>query len=364
MEFKTLDDVEISGKRVLIREDFNVPIVAGVVQSEARIRAALPTIQRAVNAGAQVRLMSHLGRPEGPDPRFSLQPVAAYLMSILGYGVDLVTELRESDAPLVLYENVRFFSGETTNDPQLAKKMAALCDVFVMDAFGSAHRAHASTVGVCEYAPMAVAGPLLVREIQALDRVMQNPQRPLVVIIGGAKVSSKLEVLKALLAKTDYLIVGGGMANTFLAAQGMDVKNSLYEPDMLDYAEELLKQYKNKLLLPIDYIWDETNRIVDIGPQSCKKFADIILQASTILWNGPMGVFEDPRFANGTLDVAKSVSRSNAFSVAGGGDTLAAIEKIQLVNPISYISTGGGAFLEYVEGKTLPAIQALITKSK
>lgn len=363
MDFLTLDDIDIHGQRVIVREDFNVPIVDNQVQSDLRIKAAIPTIKQCLASGAKVRLLSHLGRPEAPDPKYSLLPVAQRLRQLLGQAVEFSANLVDTQAQITLYENVRFFQGETTNNLDLAKQFASLGDVFVMDAFGSAHRAHASTVGVCEQAKVAVAGPLLVQEVQALNKVMQQPQHPVLAIIGGAKISSKVAVLKALLAQVDFLIIGGGMANTFLAAQGLDIQQSLCEANLLDLAKEILNEHAEKILLPDDYIWFD-HKIMDIGTKTLAKFKQYIQQARTIIWNGPLGVFEDPRFAHGTLQIAKDIAQSSAYSVVGGGDTLAAIEQANLTTSFSYVSTGGGAFLEYIEGQKLPAIQALINKRK
>lgn len=384
LQFQTLQDVSVKDMRVLIREDFNVPVARGVVQSDLRIRAAIPGIKQILKDAAQVILMSHLGRPEPGilQPAFSLQPVAERLQYLLEFPVTFIKEwppksIKPSDG-LVLLENVRFLPGEIENDPRLAKTMADLCDIFVLDAFGSAHRAHASTVGVIEFAPKAVAGPLLTSEVTSLDRGMKNPKHPVVAIIGGAKISSKLEVLQSLTSIVDVLIIGGGMANTFLAAQHKTIGASLYEADLLASARDLLirsEQQGCTILLPTDCVTQNDehksldavramDKIVDIGVATRKLFAEQISKAATILWNGPMGVFEDPRFAQGTKDVAKAIANSKAYSIVGGGDTLAAIEKINLTSKFSYISTGGGAFLEYIEGKSLPAIAALINKSK
>ena len=380
-----MTDIDLSGKRVLIREDLNVPVANGKVTSDARIRAALPTIKAALDAGAAVMLMSHLGRPtEGkPDDSFSLQPVAKRLSDLLDRDVALVEDWIDGVEPqvgeVVLLENVRFLEGEKACDAELAKKMAALCDVFVMDAFGTAHRAQASTYGVAEYAPIACAGPLLARELEALAKVMQNPERPFVAIVGGSKVSTKLTVLDALADVVDCLIVGGGIANTFIAAAGHGVGKSLYEPDMLDTARELTvsKEGRAEIPDPSDVVVaeefsadaDATTKVVeavaadelilDIGPDTSARFADIIAGAGTIIWNGPVGVFEFDQFGSGTQALAEAIAASDAFSVAGGGDTLAAIDKYGVADDISYISTGGGAFLEFVEGKTLPAVAIL-----
>lgn len=370
-KFLTLDDVTLTEQRVLFREDFNVPIQSGVVQSDLRIRAALPGIERALRANASVMLMSHLGRPEAGfwQEQFSLQPIVKILENLLGIRIQFIrdwfnTEIKP-ESKLIVFENVRFLTGETENNPALAKKMAALCDIFVMDAFGSAHRAHASTVGVAEFAPIAVAGPLLTAEVAALDKIMLNPESPVVAVIGGAKVSTKLSILQSLTLVADVLIVGGGMANTLLAAQGYPVGNSLYEPDLIPNAKQLMElAEKNncQLLLPIDVV-SNGGQILDIGPKTIQLYSDIIKKAATILWNGPMGVFENPSYADGTNQIAKAIADSSAYSVAGGGDTLAAIDKLCLTEKISYISTGGGAFLEYIEGQQLPAIQALCNRA-
>jgi phosphoglycerate kinase len=380
-----MTDIDLSGKRVLIREDLNVPVADGKVTSDARIRAALPTIKAALDAGAAVMLMSHLGRPtEGePDDSFSLQPVAKRLARLLDRDVDLVEDWIDGVEPkvgeIVLLENVRFLKGEKACDVELSKKMAALCDIFVMDAFGTAHRAQASTYGVAEYAPVACAGPLLAAELDALAKAMQNPRRPFVAIVGGSKVSTKLTVLDALADVVDCLIVGGGIANTFIAAAGHGVGKSLYEPDMLDTARDLAanKDDRADIPVPTDVVVaeefsadaDATTKIVDIvaadelildiGPDTSARFAEIIAGAGTIIWNGPVGVFEFEQFGAGTKALAEAIAASDAFSVAGGGDTLAAIDKYGVADKISYISTGGGAFLEFVEGKTLPAVAIL-----
>ena len=385
-----MTDVDLRGKRVLIREDLNVPIADGEVSSDARIRAALPTITAALASGAAVMLMSHLGRPvEGAlDEKFSLQPVADRLSKLLDRQVLLKTDWIEgvdlSPGDLVLLENVRFLEGEKACDEVLAKKMAALCDVFVMDAFGTAHRAQASTYGVAEHAPIACAGPLLSSELEALSKAFDNPARPFVAIVGGSKVSTKLSVLDALTDIVDHLIVGGGIANTFIAAAGHGVGKSLYEPDMLDTARALARNKDDKadIPVPIDVVVaDEfssdasaTNKaveaiavdelILDIGPDTTAQFSEILANAGTIIWNGPIGVFEFDQFGSGTKALAEAIAASPAFSVAGGGDTLAAIDKYGVADNISYISTGGGAFLEFVEGKTLPAVAILEKRSK
>jgi phosphoglycerate kinase len=378
-------DVDLKGKRVLIREDLNVPVANGVVTSDARIRAALPTIRAALDAGAAVMLMSHLGRPtEGqPDEQFSLRPVANRLSELLACDVPLIRDWIDgvdvAAGKVVLLENVRFLAGEKKSEESLSRKMAALCDVFVMDAFGTAHRAQASTYGVAEYAPVACAGPLLAAELDALGKAMDNPARPFVAIVGGSKVSTKLTVLDALANVVDCLIVGGGIANTFIAAAGHGVGKSLYEPDMLDTARALAanKDDRAEIPVPTDVVVadafskdakatiklvdavtaDET--ILDIGPDTASRFAAIIAGAGTIIWNGPVGVFEFDQFGAGTQALAQAIAASAAFSVAGGGDTLAAIDKYGVADGISYISTGGGAFLEFVEGKTLPAVAIL-----
>jgi len=385
MSITKMVDIDLSGKRVLIREDLNVPVTGGKVTSDARIRAALPTIKAALDAGAAVMVMSHLGRPtEGePDEEFSLQPVAKRLSKLLDRGVTLVEDWIDGvdvqAGDVVLLENVRFLDGEKACDAELAKKMAALCDIFVMDAFGTAHRAQASTYGVAQYAPVACAGPLLAAELEALGKAMQNPKRPFVAIVGGSKVSTKLTVLDALADIVDCLIVGGGIANTFIAAAGHGVGKSLYEPDMLDTARKLAanKDDRAEIPVPSDVVVaeafsadaDATTKVVDvvaadelildIGPETSAQFADIIAIAGTIIWNGPVGVFEFDQFGSGTKALAEAIAASDAFSVAGGGDTLAAIDKYGVADKISYISTGGGAFLEFVEGKTLPAVEIL-----
>ena len=385
-----MSDVELSGKRVLIREDLNVPVADGKVTSDARIRAALPTIRAAIDANAAVMVMSHLGRPtEGqPEDKFSLQPVAEHLSGLLGREVPLVRDWIDGvdvePGDVVLLENVRFLAGEKKCDDALARKMAALCDVYVMDAFGTAHRAQASTYGVGEHAPLACAGPLLAAELAALAKALDAPARPFVAIVGGSKVSTKLTVLDALVDKVDTLIVGGGIANTFIAADGHDVGKSLYEADMLDTARKLAKAVEGRAEIPVpgDVICaDEfsasakaTTRtvdavspeemILDIGPETAERFAAILKHAGTIIWNGPVGVFEFDQFGEGTRMLAEAIAASPAFSVAGGGDTLAAIDKYGVRDGISYISTGGGAFLEFVEGKKLPAVEMLERRSQ
>ena len=380
-----MSDVDLSGKRVLIREDLNVPVADGVVTSDARIRAALPTIKAALEANAGVMLVSHLGRPtEGqPEDKFSLQPVADRIGELLGREVPLIKDwidgVNVAPGDVALLENVRFLEGEKKCDEALSKKMAALCDVFVMDAFGTAHRAQASTYGVAEHAPIACAGPLLATELDALAKALDNPARPFVAIVGGSKVSTKLTVLDSLADVVDCLIVGGGIANTFIAAQGHHVGKSLYEADMLDTARELAANSDDRADIPVpsdvicadEFSADATatakavdavaadDMILDIGPETAERFAAILKDAGTIIWNGPVGVFEFDAFGEGTKVLAEAIAASDAFSVAGGGDTLAAIDKYGVRDGISYISTGGGAFLEFVEGKTLPAVAML-----
>ena len=383
---KTLDQIDVQNKRVLIRADLNVPIREGQVTSAARIKASLPTIRRALDADAAVMVMSHLGRPEEgkPDDEFSLAPVARKLQELLGQPCELVVDWIDGvdvePGRVVLLENVRFLEGEKANDDELAKKIAALCDVFVMDAFATAHRAQASTEGAIRHAEVAVAGPLLAREVAALDKALSDPARPLVAIVGGSKVSGKLEVLEALIEKVDQLIVGGGIANTFLAAATHRIGKSLYEPELVDKAKELMVQAEKKgasIPLPTDVLTAERfhqdahatlrdikrihpdEMILDIGPESAGRLAKIIKEAGTVIWNGPVGVFEFERFHSGTQAVAQAVAACKGFTLAGGGDTIAAIEKYHIADKIDYISTAGGAFLEYVEGKELPALRAL-----
>ncbi|HTP38053.1 MAG TPA: phosphoglycerate kinase [Steroidobacteraceae bacterium] len=386
MRVLAMADLDLAGKRVLIREDLNVPVKDGVVTSDARIRASLPTIRMAMERGAKVLLLSHLGRPEEGkyDPELSLAPVAARLSELLGKPVPLVKDwlggVDCAAGSAVLCENVRFNKGEKRDDEALSKRMAALCDVYVMDAFGTAHRAEASTHGVGRFAPVACAGPLLAAELDALERALEKPARPLVAIVAGSKVSTKLTVLESLLDKVDKLIVGGGIANTFLAASGVTVGKSLYEKDMLDIALRLLSRASERgaeIPLPTDVVVAREfaatahadvkavgavapeEMILDIGPDTAERFAAILKQAGTILWNGPVGVFEFDQFGEGTKTLAEAIAASGAFSLAGGGDTLAAIEKYGVEHGISYISTGGGAFLEFVEGKQLPAVAML-----
>jgi len=386
-----MQDLDLNGKTLLIRQDLNVPIKDGKVSNDARIRASLPTIEMALAAGANVRLMSHLGRPvEGESSsEFSLAPVAERLSDLLGRPVSLQTDwlqgIPESAGDLVLCENVRFNVGEKANDQSLAKQMAGLCDIFVMDAFGTAHRAHASTCGVAEFAKQACAGPLLSRELAALAQALDNPARPIVAIVGGSKVSTKLTVLDALSEKVDQLIVGGGIANTFIAAQGHAVGQSLYEPDLIAHANRLSAEASaNGAEIPmpsdvvcgkafsastpaqslaVDAVGDD-DLIFDIGEQTAVHYARVVKEAGTIIWNGPVGVFEFEQFAGGTRSLAKAIAESEAFSIAGGGDTVAAIDQFGVADEISYISTGGGAFLEFIEGKTLPAVVVLQDKQK
>jgi len=378
-------DLALRAKRVLIREDLNVPVKNGKVTSTARIDAALPTLQAALDAGARVLVMSHLGRPkEGkPDPAASLQPVADKLGELLGRRVPLAASWLDgvdvAPGELVLCENVRFNVGEEADDDGLSKRMAALCDVFVMDAFGTAHRAQASTNGVARHAPVACAGPLLVAELDALGKALESPKRPLAAIIGGSKVSTKIEVLQSLSTQVDELILGGGIANTILAAGGVNVGKSLYEKDMLDFSAKLLRGDfgKAKIPLPTDVVVAtsldagvkgriksvrdvaDDEMILDIGPDTAALYEKRLQDAGTIVWNGPLGVFENPEFAAGTRRVGQAIAASTAFSIAGGGDTLAAIEQFGIGDKISYISTGGGAFLEFLEGKKLPAVATL-----
>jgi len=381
MTVKLMTELELTGKRLLIREDLNVPIKDGKVTSDARIRAALPTIHLALEAGAKVILMSHLGRPtEGQfEEIYSLKPVADHLAQLLGKPVRLESAwdngLTLADGDVVLLENVRFNPGEKKDDDALAKAYARLCDIFVMDAFGTAHRAQASTHGVIKYAPIACAGPLLAKELDALQRALHDPARPVVAIVGGSKVSTKLTVLESLSGKVDQLIVGGGIANTFLAAAGKPVGKSLCEVDLIPVAQDLMS--KVSIPLPTDVVVgktfsesavatvksvddvEEDDMIFDIGPDTAKHFAGLLASMGTIIWNGPVGVFEFDQFGEGTKTLAFAIAGSAGFSIAGGGDTLAAIDKYGIADQVSYISTGGGAFLEYVEGKELPAVTAL-----
>ncbi len=376
-----MNDLDLAGKRVLIREDLNVPMQDGKITSDARIVAALPTIREAVKQKAKILVMSHLGRPaEGKiDTKFSLAPVAQRLSELLNQPVRFITDWSDAnklqDGDIALLENVRFNVGEEKNDNDLSKRLAALCDIFVMDAFATAHRAQASTVGVAKFAPIACAGPLLTEELTALKKAIAQPRHPLLAIVGGAKVSSKLTVLNALVEKVDQLILGGGIANTFLAAAGFPIGQSLHEPELIAEAAALMK--KTKIPLPTDVVvakeFSSTaeptlkkieevasdDMILDIGPETAAAYSILINKAATIVWNGPVGVFEWPAFSNGTQQIATAIAESQAYSLAGGGDTISAIEHFGLVNQISYISTGGGAFLEFLEGKSLPGVLAL-----
>jgi len=376
-----MTDLDLRGQRVLVREDLNVPIKNGVVTSDARLRAALPTIKMALQLGAKLMVTSHLGRPkEGVyDEQFSLAPVADYLAAKLQCNVRLQKDWLDgvdiAEGELVILENCRFNEGEKGNDDALAKKMAALCDVYVNDAFGTAHRAQASTHGIAKFVKIACAGPLLVAELDALGKALDNPKRPLVAIVGGSKVSTKLTVLETLSDKVDQLIVGGGIANTFLAAAGFPVGKSLYEPSLVANAKALME--KTSIPMPTDVVtakeFSETatastknaadvasdDMIMDVGPATARHLASILKDAGTIIWNGPLGVFEFDQFGGGTEVLSHAIAASSAFSIAGGGDTLAAVDKYGIVDQVSYISTGGGAFLEFVEGKELPAVAIL-----
>ena len=391
MAILRMTDLDLRGKRVLIREDLNVPVQDGVVTSDARIRASLPTIQHARNAGARVLVMSHLGRPEEGvyDEEFSLAPVGKRLAELLGFKVRLEKDwlggVEVAAGEVVLLENVRFNKGEKKDNEELAKRMAGLCDIYVMDAFGTAHRAEASTHGVARFAKVACAGPLLMNELIALETALEKPKRPLIAIVAGSKVSTKLTVLESLLAKVDKLIVGGGIANTFLLAEGYGVGKSLVEAEMVDIARGLLTksaELKVEIPLPSDVVVGKEfaasaeadvksvgnvaaeEMILDIGPDTAERFARMLHDAGTIVWNGPVGVFEFDQFGEGTRTLAQAIARSPAFSIAGGGDTLAAIEKYRVEDDISYISTGGGAFLEFLEGKKLPAVAVLEERAK
>jgi phosphoglycerate kinase len=376
-----MTDLDLKGKRVLIREDLNVPVKDGKVTSDVRIRASLPTIQHALEAGAKVMVMSHLGRPTEGEyaEEFSMQPVAEHLGGLLGRSVKVIKDFAAgidvADGELVLLENVRFNPGEKKDTDELAQAYAALCDVFVMDAFGTAHRAQASTHGVAKFAPVACAGPLLAAELDALGKALDKPARPLVAIVGGSKVSTKLEVLESLSDICDQIIVGGGIANTFLAAAGKPVGKSLYGADLIPAAKKLME--KVSIPVPTDVVCGkefsetaeatlksaddvaEDDMIFDIGPDSAKALAEQLKEANTIIWNGPVGVFEFDQFGEGTKALSLAIAESDAFSIAGGGDTLAAVDKYNIAEKVSYISTGGGAFLEFVEGKTLPAVAML-----
>ena len=384
MTFKRMSELALDGKRVLIREDLNVPIKAGVITSDARIRAALPTLKAALDEGAQVIVMSHLGRPqEGVfDAALSLQPIALRLSELLGEDVPLMATVEAAESlssRVALLENVRFLEGEKANGDDLAKRLAALGEVFVMDAFATAHRAQASTVGVARYAATACAGPLLAAELDALARALENPKRPLVVIVGGAKVSTKLAALQTLGDIADRIIVGGGIANTFIAAKHHNVGASLFQADLVDSAKAIaehvevpipvdvmvgkrLIETETAVLKPIDALADD-DMILDIGAETARQWKTLLDDAGTILWNGPVGVFEIDQFGEGTRVLAEAIAASSAFSIAGGGDTLAAIDKYGVRDGVSYISTGGGAFLEFVEGKELPAVAMLQSRA-
>jgi len=379
-------DLDLKSKRVLIREDLNVPVKDGRVTSDIRIQASLPTIKHALEAGAKVMLMSHLGRPEEGvySDEASLRPVAEHLSKLLGQDVRLIRDYLDgvevADGEVVLFENVRFNVGEKKDSDALAQQYAALCDVFVMDAFGTAHRAQASTHGVAKFAATACAGPLLASELDALGRALEQPEKPLIAIVAGSKVSSKLELLESLADKVDQLIVGGGIANTFLAAAGKPVGKSLYEPDLLESAKRIAK--KVQIPLPVDVVVAkefsasaaatvksiddvaDDDMILDVGPQTAHVFAALMKEARTIVWNGPLGVFEFDQFGNGTRELAEAIADSDAFSIAGGGDTLAAMDKYGISDKVSYISTGGGAFLEFLEGKVLPAVAILESRGQ
>lgn len=385
-----MSKLDLAGKRVLIREDFNVPISDGEITSDKRLVAALPTIRTALNRGAQVMLMSHLGRPEegGFDPEMSLEPVARRLSELLGLVVrfekDWINGVSLQPGEVVLLENVRFLKGENANDPDLGKAMAVLCDTFVMDAFGTAHRAQASTHAVARFAPVACAGPLLIKELAGLKQGLKAPQSPVVAVVGGSKVSTKLTVLESLLSKVDKLIVGGGIANNFIAAAGFDICSSLFEPDLVEATRNLMQEAIDadvEIPIPLDVVCGrefsedaapiarQVNKvaanemILDIGPKTSSLYSRLLEDAGTIVWNGPVGVFEFDQFGQGTMDLSMSIAESPAYSIAGGGDTLAAIDKYGVADDISYISTGGGAFLEFLEGKTLPAVGILEERS-
>jgi phosphoglycerate kinase len=386
MKILTMQSQDLKNKRVLIRQDLNVPIKNGEVSSDKRILASLPTIKQALESHAAVMVMSHLGRPtEGQyEEEFSLKPVANYLSKALNIEVEIIKDWKNGvnikPGQLVLLENIRFNQGEKANDETLARQLADLCDIFVMDAFGTAHRKQASTYGVAAFAPIACAGPLLAGELEALGKSLDNPQRPMLAIVGGSKVSTKLTVLESLSQKVDQLIVGGGIANTFIAAEGFNVGKSLYEKGLIQEAQRLMKQAKKEgreIPVPTDVVTakefseqaqaiikqvqdiEDDDMILDIGPQTAKKFAQMSKQAGTVVWNGPVGVFEFDQFGQGTKTLAQGIAEGSGFSIAGGGDTLAAIDKYNIENQISYISTGGGAFLEFLEGNKLPAVEIL-----
>jgi len=387
MPILKLTGLDLAGKRVLIRQDLNVPVKDGVVSSDQRIKASLPAIRHCIDAGAQLMIMSHLGRPEEgkPEAQFSLQPVADYLAQALGNAVPLISDYLAQapamiDGDVVLLENVRFNPGEKANDEGLSRQYAALCDIYAMDAFGTAHRAQASTHGAGRYAPVACAGPLLATELDALGQALDQPQSPVVAIVGGSKVSTKLTVLDSLSGIVDQLIPGGGIANTFIAAAGYQVGKSLVETDLIPEAQRLVEQARTKggeIPIPTDVVCgkefsesasatvkavsevEQDDMIFDIGPQTAAHFATILQQAATIVWNGPVGVFEFDQFGEGTKTLSQAIAASPAFSIAGGGDTLAAVDKYGIAQQVSYISTGGGAFLEFLEGKKLPAVAML-----
>ena len=387
MSFIKLTDLDLAGKRVLIRADLNVPVKDGKVTSDARITASMPTVEHCVKSGAKVQVMSHRGRPtEGEvDSENSMQPIADDMSAKLGKPVRLIKDYLENtpevaDGEVVLFENVRFNSGEKKDNEELAKKYAALCDIFVMDAFGTAHRAQASTHGAGKFAPVACAGLLLADELDNLAKALANPARPMVAIVGGSKVSTKLTVLEALSEKVDQLVVGGGIANTFLKAMGNNVGKSLCEDDLVDTAKALVEKMKARganIPIAVDVVCGkefsesaeatlkdagdvtDDDMIFDIGPKSAQELADIIAKAGTVVWNGPVGVFEFDQFGEGTKTVSMAIANSDCFSLAGGGDTIAAIQKYDIYDKVSYISTAGGAFLEYLEGKTLPAVAML-----
>ncbi len=390
MSVTKMTDLDLAGKRLLIRQDLNVPIKDGKVSSDKRIRASLPTIELCIKAGARVMLMSHLGRPTEGEPaaEFSMQPVADHLSTLLGKEVRLVTDYLENapelaDGDVVLLENCRFNVGEKANDDALAKQYASLCDIYVMDAFGTAHRAQASTYGAGVFAPVACAGPLLAGELEALGKALGDPARPMAAIVGGSKVSTKLTVLDSLSGVVDQLIPGGGIANTFIAASGFNVGKSLYEEDLIPEAKRLMEAAKAKgreIPVPTDVVCgkefsetaeavvkkvedvEDDDMIFDIGPDTAARFAGMMKEAGTIVWNGPVGVFEFDQFGGGTKTLGLAIAESNAFSIAGGGDTLAAVDKYNIADKVSYISTGGGAFLEFLEGKKLPAVAMLEDK--
>lgn len=384
--FTTIEELDLSGKRVLVRVDFNVPIKDGRVEDDTRIKASLPTIQTLLDKQAKVILMSHLGRPtEGQsEEKYSLSPIARSLSATLDKEVPLIKDWHDgidmNGKDIAMLENIRFEKGEKANDDALAERLASLCDVYVNDAFATAHRAHASTHGVAKFAASSCAGPLLLREIEALSQSLNNPAKPMAAVVGGSKVSTKLTVLESLLGIVDQLIVGGGIANTFLVAAGHNVGKSLFEPDLVHIAEKLMQDAKRdgkQIPIPVDVVCgkefsedasavikgvnevEDDDMIMDIGPETAEQYAELLKEANTIVWNGPLGVFEFEQFSNGSRVLAEAIASSNAFSIAGGGDTLAAISKFNVSDNISYISTGGGAFLEFLEGKELPAVAIL-----